>query len=61
LCYVFSLNPVYSLAAGRIWWVQRDVVSALEPSITRTYDTVIAMMYDEASSLRMTNFSLLVL
>jgi hypothetical protein len=44
-----------SLAAGRIWWIRRDVVSALEPSTTRVYGTIIAMMYAEASSLRMTN------
>jgi hypothetical protein len=44
-----------SLAAGRIWWIRRDVVSALEPCITRVYGTVIAMMYDEASYLCMTN------
>jgi hypothetical protein len=45
---MFSLSTMLiSLAAGRIWWIRRDVVAVLEPSVTRTYDTVIAMMYDD--------------
>ncbi|KAJ6566180.1 hypothetical protein B0H19DRAFT_1373882 [Mycena capillaripes] len=38
-----------ALTAGRIWWIRRDVVTVLERSVTRTYDTVIAMMYDDTS------------
>jgi hypothetical protein len=55
-CAMFSLSTLFiSLSAGRIWWIRRDVVTILEPSVTRTYNTVIAMMYDDALSLRMTN------
>ncbi|KAJ7925628.1 hypothetical protein B0H13DRAFT_2266276 [Mycena leptocephala] len=34
-----------ALTAGRIWWIRRDVAGALEFSIVRTYDDVIAIMY----------------
>ncbi|KAJ7242732.1 hypothetical protein C8J57DRAFT_1367440 [Mycena rebaudengoi] len=33
-----------ALTAGRIWWIRRDVVTVLEPSVMRTYDTVIAII-----------------
>ncbi|KAJ7214463.1 hypothetical protein GGX14DRAFT_610935 [Mycena pura] len=33
-----------TLTAGRIWWIRREVTGVLEPSIVRTYNTVIAIM-----------------
>jgi hypothetical protein len=57
-CHVSLPTTLISLAAGRIWWIRRDVVAVIEPSVTRTYDTVIAMMYDDTLygfSLCMTN------
>jgi hypothetical protein len=48
---MFSISTLFiSLAAGRIWWIRRHVVTILEPSVTRTYDTVIAMVYDDLLS-----------
>ncbi|KAJ7830992.1 hypothetical protein B0H14DRAFT_3714182 [Mycena olivaceomarginata] len=38
-----------ALTAGRIWWIGRDVVSALEPSIMRVYGTVIAMILESGA------------
>ncbi|KAJ7257118.1 hypothetical protein C8J57DRAFT_1343762 [Mycena rebaudengoi] len=38
-----------SLTAGRIWWIRRDIVTVLEPSVTRTYDTVIAMILESGA------------
>ncbi|KAJ7827413.1 hypothetical protein B0H13DRAFT_2680435, partial [Mycena leptocephala] len=38
-----------ALTAGRIWWIRRDVVAVLEPSVTRTYDTVIAMILESGA------------
>ncbi|KAF7358176.1 hypothetical protein MVEN_00866000 [Mycena venus] len=35
-----------ALTAGRIWWIRRDVVGALEFSIVRTYDNVIAIILE---------------
>ncbi|KAJ7886116.1 hypothetical protein B0H14DRAFT_3127902 [Mycena olivaceomarginata] len=38
-----------ALTAGRIWWIRRDVVRVLEPSVTRTYDTVMAMILESGA------------
>ncbi|KAJ7771252.1 hypothetical protein B0H14DRAFT_2966540 [Mycena olivaceomarginata] len=38
-----------ALTAGRIWWIRRDVASVLEPSATRTYDTVLAMILESGA------------
>ncbi|KAF7349110.1 hypothetical protein MVEN_01433200 [Mycena venus] len=38
-----------ALTAGRIWWIRRDVVTVLEPAITRTYDTIIAMILESGA------------
>ncbi|KAJ7829308.1 hypothetical protein B0H14DRAFT_3465819 [Mycena olivaceomarginata] len=38
-----------ALTAGRIWWIRRDVVSALEPSTTRVYGTIIAMILESGA------------
>ncbi|KAJ7324012.1 hypothetical protein DFH08DRAFT_1085342 [Mycena albidolilacea] len=38
-----------ALTAGRIWWIRRDVVTVLGPSVTRTYDTVIAMILESGA------------
>ncbi|KAJ7911633.1 hypothetical protein B0H13DRAFT_2271883 [Mycena leptocephala] len=38
-----------ALTAGRIWWIRRDVVAVLGPSVTRTYDTVIAMILESGA------------
>ncbi|KAJ7834205.1 hypothetical protein B0H14DRAFT_1158411 [Mycena olivaceomarginata] len=38
-----------ALTAGRIWWIRRHVVTILEPSVTRTYDTVIAMILESGA------------
>ncbi|KAJ7870431.1 hypothetical protein B0H13DRAFT_2350390 [Mycena leptocephala] len=38
-----------ALTAGRIWWIRRDVVAVIEPSVTRTYDTVIAMILESGA------------
>ncbi|KAF7343786.1 hypothetical protein MSAN_01959600 [Mycena sanguinolenta] len=35
-----------ALTAGRIWWMRRDVAGALEFSIVRTYDNVIAIILE---------------
>ncbi|KAJ7309271.1 hypothetical protein DFH08DRAFT_944213 [Mycena albidolilacea] len=58
-CYVIwgrkmkvVIVPAFSFvatAAGRIWWIRRDVVSALEPSIMRVYGTVIAMILESGA------------
>ncbi|KAF7342457.1 hypothetical protein MVEN_01835000 [Mycena venus] len=37
------------LTAGRIWWIRRDVVSVLDPSVTHTYDMVIAMILESGA------------
>ncbi|KAJ7309289.1 hypothetical protein DFH08DRAFT_1049926 [Mycena albidolilacea] len=38
-----------AMTAGRIWWIRHDVVSALEPSATRVYDTIIAMILESGA------------
>ncbi|KAJ7222004.1 hypothetical protein C8J57DRAFT_1392322 [Mycena rebaudengoi] len=38
-----------ALTAGRIWWIRRDVVTVLEPSVMRTYDTVIAIILESGA------------
>ncbi|KAJ7807122.1 hypothetical protein B0H14DRAFT_3483525 [Mycena olivaceomarginata] len=38
-----------ALTAGHIWWIQRNVITLLEPSVTRTYDTVIAMILESGT------------
>ncbi|KAJ7210711.1 hypothetical protein GGX14DRAFT_565324 [Mycena pura] len=38
-----------ALTAGRIWWIRREVTGVLEPSIVRTYNTVIAIMQAPSS------------
>ncbi|KAF7350099.1 hypothetical protein MVEN_01312000 [Mycena venus] len=38
-----------ALTAGRVWWIRRDIVTVLEPSVTRTYDTVIAMILESGA------------
>ncbi|KAJ6494558.1 hypothetical protein C8R45DRAFT_988435 [Mycena sanguinolenta] len=35
-----------ALTAGRIWWIRRDLAGALEFSIVRTYDNVIAIILE---------------
>ncbi|KAF8179562.1 hypothetical protein K438DRAFT_2021606 [Mycena galopus ATCC 62051] len=40
---------VMTLTAGRIWWIRRDVAGALEFSIVRTYDNVIAIILESGS------------
>ncbi|KAF7350118.1 hypothetical protein MVEN_01313900 [Mycena venus] len=38
-----------ALTAGRVWWIRRDVVTVLEPSVKRMYDTVIAMILESGA------------
>ncbi|KAJ7315691.1 hypothetical protein DFH08DRAFT_1039371 [Mycena albidolilacea] len=51
---VFGMNiltnlTLMALTAGRIWWIRRDIVTVLEPSVTRTYDTVIAIILESGA------------
>ncbi|KAF7328276.1 hypothetical protein MVEN_02567500 [Mycena venus] len=38
-----------ALTAGRIWWIRCDVVTVLDPAVTRTYDTAIAMILESGA------------
>ncbi|KAJ7798028.1 hypothetical protein B0H14DRAFT_3492974 [Mycena olivaceomarginata] len=40
---------IFVVPSGGIWWIRRDVVSALEPCITRVYGTVIAMILESGA------------
>ncbi|KAF7333108.1 hypothetical protein MVEN_02376200 [Mycena venus] len=46
---VLTNLTLMGLTAGRVWWIRRDVVTILEPSVTRTYDTVIAMILESGA------------
>ncbi|KAJ7779694.1 hypothetical protein B0H16DRAFT_1499611 [Mycena metata] len=46
---VLTNLTLMTLTAGRIWSIRRDVVTVLGPSVTRTYDTVIAMILESGA------------